>query len=64
MPTKNVSKPGQRLAAKRQRKKEAAARRQKVSQDDKAKVICTELNRQGLMSRADYVLGPSTRVRT
>lgn len=48
-----------RAAARReeQRKKEAAARKQKASQDDSAKVICTELNRQGLMSRADYVLG-------
>lgn len=40
-----------------QRRKEAQARKRQAKQDDSAKVICTELHRQGLMSRADYVLG-------
>ncbi|MCP8896356.1 hypothetical protein KYK29_15620 [Shinella daejeonensis] len=31
--------------------------RRKAKQDDSAKVICTELHRQGLMGRADYALG-------
>lgn len=36
---------------------EEAERRRKASEDNSAKVICTELHRQGLMSRADYALG-------
>ncbi|WP_439629978.1 hypothetical protein [Shinella sp.] len=31
--------------------------RKSAKDDDNAKVICTELHRQGLMSRADYALG-------
>lgn len=40
--------------------REAERRRQarnKAKDDDSAKVICTELHRQGLMSRADFALG-------
>lgn len=44
-----------RLREEREEKKRRAAR--SASQDDSAKVICTELHRQGLMSRADYALG-------
>lgn len=46
-----------RAALHREVQRRRAARNNTAKDDDSAKVICTELHRQGSMSRADYALG-------